>query len=47
MSENADVKHISDIHGISMTSAAAAVAEIEDIKQFGSFANLHRWWRVA
>lgn len=36
MSENTDVKNISDIHGISMTSAAAIVSEIGDIKQFDS-----------
>ena len=43
MSENADVRHISDIHGISMTSAAAMVAEIGDIKQFGSAVKLQSY----
>lgn len=36
MSGNMDVKNISDIHGISITSAAAIVSEIGDIKQFDS-----------
>ncbi len=36
MSENTDVKNISDIHGVSATSAAAIVSEIGDIKQFDS-----------
>lgn len=36
MSENTDVKNISGIHGVSMTSATAIVSEIGDIGQFDS-----------
>ena len=43
MSENADVRHISAIHGISMTSAAAMVAEIGDIRQFRSAVKLQSY----
>ena len=40
MSENTDVKNISDIHRIAMTSAAVMVAEIGNIGQFSSAVKL-------
>ena len=43
MSENADVKNISDIHGIAMTSAAVMVAEIGSIGQFSSAVKLQSY----
>lgn len=43
MSENTDVKNISDIHGIAMTSAAVMVAEIGSIGQFSSAVKLQSY----
>ena len=40
MSANNDIKNISDIHGIAMTSAAAMVAEIGSIWRFCSAVKL-------
>ena len=43
MSANNDVKNISDIHGIAMTSAAVMVAEIGSIGQFSSAVKLQSY----
>ncbi|MCL4480706.1 MAG: transposase [Candidatus Thermoplasmatota archaeon] len=43
MSANNDVRNISDIHGILMTSAAVMVAEIGSIGQFSSAVKLQSY----